>query len=130
LSTQEIKTNESKDPLLETARQLIQNNILNEHQIKEIYKNIQGRIDRVALEVISHSPIKSADDVMSSIVPKIIKRKAPVPQTAEVRQDTFGIEWKQMSSRQTMAKLINWGLTDILLQYKEAIIFGEDVAKK
>jgi len=130
LSPEEIKANEKKDPLLKSAGLLLQEGILSESQIKEMYKHLEERIDRIAETVTTHDPITSAADVMKSLVPSRVKRIMPLPPEISTRENVFGSDWKQMPVKQSMARLINWGLTDLLLQYKEAVIFGEDVAKK
>lgn len=130
LSPDEIKANEKKDPLLATAHLLVEQGVLSELQIQEMYKYLESRIDRVADVVITQDPLKNADEVLASLVPKNVKREMPSLTMDKEREQIFGSEWKQISIRQTMAKLINLGLTDLLLQYKEAVIFGEDVAKK
>jgi len=130
LSSQEIKENESRDPLLLTARHLVKEEILSEFQIQEMFRHFSERIDRVAEVVTNHRPLACAPEIMSTIVPEEVKREMPDPPHGNRREEIFGNEWKQISVKQNMAKLINWGLTDLLLQYKEAVIFGEDVAKK
>ena len=46
------------------------------------------------------------------------------------RKNIFGKEFQRLDRPQHMAKLINYALTDILNQYSNTLVFGEDVAKK
>ncbi len=126
----EIEASESKDPLLKTAKTLIGNKILSPKQILKMYEDLENRIDRIANEVILKPRLTNPQNIVSSLIP--VKKVNPIPAvpSEESRMKIFGSEWEQMKSGQTLAKLINWGLTDILLQYKEAVIFGEDVARK
>ena len=67
---------------------------------------------------------------MKSIVPSNIRiNHTESPQEKE-RAEIFGKEYKRLSRPAHMAKLINYALYDIMLQYKNGLIFGEDVAKK
>lgn len=129
-SRQEIEASESEDPLLKTVKTLIGNNILSREKILKMYEDLENRIDRIASEVIHKPRLTNPKNIISSLIPK--KEINPLPEipSEEARIKIFGSEWEQMKSGQPLAKLINWGLTDILLQYKGAVIFGEDVAKK
>jgi 2-oxoisovalerate dehydrogenase E1 component len=130
LSQEEIKINEDQDPLLRSAKLLIQEKKLTETDIQKMYHSIQERINRIADAVTIRRPLLSAAEVMNPLFPNSIKRPMPPIPSDDCRERKFGNEWNQISSPQTMAKLINWGLSDILLQYNEAVIFGEDVAQK
>lgn len=129
-SRQEIEASESEDPLLKTVKTLIGNDILSREKILKMYEDLERRIDRIAREVIHKPRLTNPKNIISSLIPKKEINPLPAVPSEEARIKVFGSEWEQMKCGQPLAKLINWGLTDILLQYKGAVIFGEDVAKK
>lgn len=129
-SRQEIEASESEDPILKTAKTLMGNKILSREQMLKMYLNLESRIDRIANEVIQRPRLTNPEHILSSLIPKKQIKPLPSIPSEEDRMKVFGSEWEQMKTGQPLAKLINWGLTDLLLQYKEAVIFGEDVAKK
>jgi 2-oxoisovalerate dehydrogenase E1 component len=58
-----------------------------------------------------------------------VRSPKPYP-SSEQRKRLFGKELKSMEQPQHLAKLLNWGLADVMLQYPNTVIFGEDVATK
>lgn len=130
LSPSLVEKNEAQDPIIKSIHTLIGNGLCTHSEILEIILSLEKRIDKIADDVIQKSKIENSQTVIQSIVPtKIINPPMPIPNDEE-RKSIFGNDWEQMNNKQSLAKLINMGLTDILLQYKSAVIFGEDVAKK
>ncbi|MBL7665849.1 MAG: hypothetical protein JNM93_12005 [Bacteriovoracaceae bacterium] len=126
----DMEAQEKNDPILRSAQMLIGNEILTHETVLTMYLDLEKRIDRIAEEVVKRPKLVEHKVITSSIVPKKEIRPTAVIPTDEQRKAVFGNEWEQLKTPQTLAKLINWGLTDLLLQYKNAVIFGEDVAKK
>ncbi len=130
LSDVEILANEENDPLLHSARLLLQKAALSPEEVLEIYDNVAAQCARVSEEVKSRPRLLSAEEVMQSIIPPI---KTPRPEKridlAE-RQRIFGQESRYFSQPQSMGRLINWTLTDLMQQHKKIILFGQDVGKK
>ena len=68
---------------------------------------------------------------MSAIVSNgNVRENAPVVPTMKSRKNIFGKEFERIKIPQHMGKLLNYALSDLLLQYPNTLIFGEDVAKK
>ncbi|MCM2348836.1 MAG: thiamine pyrophosphate-dependent enzyme [Bacteriovoracaceae bacterium] len=129
-SHKEIESSEKEDPVLKTAKTLIGNQILTHDQILTMYQELENRIDRVANEVILKPRLTLPQEIVSTVIPdKELRSRPPLPEE-HLRKKIFGNEWDNFKTGQTLAKLINWALTDILLQYKEAVVFGEDIARK
>lgn len=129
-SHKEIEASEIEDPILKTAKTLIGNQILSHEQILNMYQDLERRIDRIANEVILKPRLTEPQEIVSSVIPAKEIRSLPTLPSEETRKKIFGNEWDQMKMGQPLAKMINWGLNDILLQYKEAVLYGEDVARK
>ncbi len=126
----EIEAAERQDPLLRSARSIIGNEILTHDEILKMYLDLEKRIDRVAEQVVLMPALTDPSKIVASVVQHEEQKKLPEVPSEDSRLQVFGSEWEQMKSGQTLAKLINWGLTDILHRFQGAVIFGEDVGKK
>ena len=121
---------EADDPLLHSARLLIEAGILTPAQALAIYDETDAQCSRVAAQAVTRPRLSTADQVMASIVPP--KRDcAPTngPST-EVRAAAFGSDLRQIGQPQPMSRLINWALTDLMLEHSEIVLMGEDVGRK
>ena len=129
-STKHIENAEAQDPLLHSARIMVDQGILSARQILEIYHRTGERVLRVCKEATNRPKLDTAAKVASSIVATSPLREAVQKPTPDSRNELFKKDVKYLDKPQHMAKLLNWGLSDVLLEYKNAVIFGEDVAKK
>lgn len=127
---EKIEDNEFNDPLLHSARILIENNILSPAEIIDLYEQVRERVTHIGNHVVHLPKLLTAEDIRSTVTACVQKKKAPALPTEEMREKTFGREFSKLNTAQHMAKLINYGLADILLRYSNSVIFGEDVAQK
>jgi len=131
----EIEAAEAKDPLLASARLVLGHGLMSPDDVLFRYEDIRNRVRAAAAAAAKTPKLASAEAVIKSLAPftpaavaEEAKRAAPHDQRIEL----FGSE-AQLPKRGTakhMAALINLGLHDLLVKYPEAIVFGEDVAKK
>lgn len=129
-TTPEIEATERDDPLLHSARILIENGILSADEIVNLYESVRRRTLRSAEHAIVRSKLTTPAEVMASVVPPArAVAKVAVPGEEE-RKKLFGFDWRYMDKPQHMAKHLNWALSDLMLQYKNVVLFGEDVAQK
>ncbi len=126
----ELEASERQDPILRSAKTIIGNGFLTHDEVLKIYLDLEKRIDRIGEEIILRSALTDTEAIVASVVQFKELKKMPELPSDESRMKIFGNEWEQMKSGQPLAKLINWGLTDILHRFKGAVIFGEDVARK
>lgn len=124
-----IEAAEADDPLLHSARILIENSVLSADEILALYEGLRLRIARIAEHVIPRPKLLTTPEVMASVIPPK-HRDAPPLVAADARQKMFGHDWRYMDKPQHLAKLINWTLADLMLRYKNTVVFGEDVAQK
>ncbi|HQY43142.1 MAG TPA: thiamine pyrophosphate-dependent enzyme, partial [Paracoccaceae bacterium] len=130
LSREEVEAEEANDPLLHSVRLLDQAGALSPEQALAIYEETNARVVRVAGEAVKRPRLKTASDVMASLIPpKRICRPTNGP-TAEARAAVFGSDMKQMDEPQIMSRIINWALTDLMLDHSEIVMMGEDVGRK
>ena len=127
----EIEEAEFNDPLLHSARILLENNLLSADDILLLYQNTKERIRRISDYVIHLPKLTRPEDVRASLTSCLRPRAIPPASSEVARREVFGKEFEKLATTpQHMAKLINYGLTDVLLRYKNTVVFGEDVAKK
>ena len=130
LSKSEVEADEANDPLLHSVRLLDQAGALKSDEALKIYQETCARTDRIAAEAASKPHLKTAEDVMRSLVPpKRVCRPTNGP-SEEARQATFGGDMRAMNDPQPMSRLINWALTDLMLEHGEIVCMGEDVGRK
>ena len=126
----DIEATEFNDPLLHSARILIENNCLSAEEILHLYESIRLQVNHVFDAATLRPNLESAEGVMESIIANQSSRKAPKQPTKNARKKLFEKEFKRMDQSHHMAKLINYTLSDIMLRYENTLIFGEDVAQK
>lgn len=130
LPREEVEAEEAQDPLLHSVRLLDQSGALSADQALAIYNETNARVTRIAAEAITRPRLKTASEVMASIIPPQRACKPSNGPSAEARAAAFGSDLKAMDEPQIMSRLINWALTDLMLTHSEIVMMGEDVGRK
>jgi 2-oxoisovalerate dehydrogenase E1 component len=130
LSREEIEASEASDPLLHSAGLLADVGALTPGQMLDIYEDTGAALSRIAEEAIKRPKLTSAADVMASLIPPRRVRPAVNGPSAEARRAAFAGEFAAMGKPQHLAKLINWALTDLMLEHGEIVLAGEDIGPK
>ena len=129
-SLADIEKDEFNDPLLHSARILLENKCLSADEILNLYESSREQVNHV-FNATTHRPkLDTAKSVMTTISANRLSRSEPSSPNKKEREALFGKEFKRMDQPHHMAKLINYALSDIMLRYKNALVFGEDVAQK
>ena len=126
----EVEAQEAQDPLLHSVRLLHQSGAMSPDQALAIYTETCDRISRLAADVVPRPRLKSAADVMASIIPPHRANRPNNGPTPDARAQAFGSDLNQMDDPQPMSKIINWALTDLMLTHPELVMMGEDVGRK
>ncbi|GAA6166025.1 thiamine pyrophosphate-dependent enzyme [Pelagimonas sp. KU-00592-HH] len=121
---------EADDPLLHSARLLIEAGILTADEVLAIYQDSEDQCARVAAEVVKRPRLETAEDVMASLIPPKRACAATNGPSEDARAKAFGADLKQMDNPQPMSRLLNWALTDLMLEHGEIVMMGEDVGRK
>lgn len=130
-SKKEIDDNERQDPLLHTARILLENNILSAQQICDIYTGVEQQVAQIAEQVIKRPRLTTAEQVKASLIPANVGDHGYAkPLTQDQRLALFSHEKHNLAKAHPMAKLINWALMDLMAEQKNIVMCGEDIAKK
>lgn len=131
LSKQEIEATEAQDPLLHTAARLIREGVMTHQDVLDRYNACNARVERVAEQAITRPRLKTSKEVMASLIPPKRACEKAKPATKTAREKCFGSsDMRAMQQPQHMAKLINFALTDLMLQHKEIVMAGEDIGRK
>ncbi len=122
---QEIEAGEARDPLRLTARHILRRGLRSGEELLALHDAVRARVDREAEALVGLAKLESAAEVMRSLAPF-----SPGAVKAEAER-SCGYEPRQAVGRQRhMAAMINRGLHEALAKYPQALVFGEDVARK
>ncbi len=125
-----IEAAEAQDPLLHTARHLIERAGLSGDDIVHRYQEMRARVDRVATDALAKPRLETAEAVMKPVLPKRSEQPSPSLPSAAARDILFTKDARNLAKPVTLAKSINFALADAMLQYPNIALFGEDVARK
>jgi 2-oxoisovalerate dehydrogenase E1 component len=133
-SRAEIEATEASDPLLNSAALLIDEGWMSAEAIKELYADTKKRLGAMAQEAKRRPKLRSAEEVMQPLAPhdaKGVAKEASTVASGELRMAHFGGRLPELEERpRHMALQLNRGLGDLLLARQNALLFGEDVARK
>ncbi|GJQ26139.1 MAG: MFS transporter [Phycisphaerae bacterium] len=132
---EEIAEVETHDPLLTSARRVLEFGLMTAPRILEMYEAIRSRTREAAERVIKRPRLASAAEVMAPLAPyhpEKVNAEARRGADAAKRADVFGGVDKlpEKLGRRHLAVQINAALFDLMALYSEMIVFGEDVAQK
>ena len=118
------------DPILSSTAALLASGEVSREQLLQQLDALQQQIARVAAVASSKPKLTTAKQVMASIAPQREKWAAPAIPADAARQQLFAFDQHNAGKKQHLAKLLNWALHDVLAQYHNTVVFGEDVGKK
>ena len=131
LTPDQIAANHQADPLLQSARILVDEGLLTHEQILKLYQDLDNQLGAIAEHVIARPKLQSASEVMQSILPDTQNNQSSLPGlTATQRRALFKSEQRALKSHQPLGKMINMALAELMEEQKNIVVFGEDVAKK
>ena len=130
LPTSEVEADEANDPLLHSARLLSKAGALSLHKALELYQETCKRTERVANEAVKRPHITNVNELRSSLIPPHRSRALLSKPNAGQRQEVFANDWNSLSQPQVLSRLINWALRDLMLEYPDIVLMGEDIGRK
>ncbi len=120
-SASEIVAAEARDPVAHFALDLLAAGKLGRQQILELDARARERVEAAAAFAGARPGLQTADEVMQPITSRADAAVLAAEATRAVTAD---------SARLTLGQAINRVLAETLDRYPEALLFGEDVAKK
>ncbi len=132
---EQIEATEARDPLLASARIVTQLGLWDPVQVLDRYERIRVTVRDAAASAAGTPKLTSAADIMAPLgpySPEGVAREARRKPDHSQRVLIFGGADKlpEKGPPRHMAVNINLGLHDLLIQYPQAVLFGEDVARK
>jgi len=126
----QVEAEEANDPLLHSVRLLTLAGALTPAQALAIYGETCARIDALAAEVVTRPRLRTAAEVMASIVPPPRPCRPTNGPAPAARAAAFGGDLTALEQPQPMGRLITWALTDLMLEHPDIVVMGEDVGRK
>lgn len=126
----EIEATEKQDPLLHTARILLENGILTKEQIQDLYLTTKQKIERISAIAGNKPRLESAAAVKESIVPPTLGTLETDVVSDKKRAELFAHDKHNLDKPQHLAKLINWALVDLMAENQNIVLCGEDIGQK
>ncbi len=130
-----IENDEAKDPLLLTAKTVLEAGLLTAKEVYADYITIRNKMRTAALEAAKTPKLDNAQVIMQPqepYDPKAVEAEAKRSASLEARVKVFGSE-KKLPENQNARHLsiqLNRALHDLMAKYPEMTMFGEDVAQK
>ncbi len=127
-----IRADLERDPLLATARVLVEHGCATADGIVERYLDGRADVRAAADELAGCRPLQSAAEVMTPLSPRrpaAVAERAVVAASPDERAAFFG-RLPEDSGPLTLAESINRTLGDLLAADPRVLVFGEDVGAK
>ncbi|REL25624.1 MFS transporter [Thalassotalea euphylliae] len=127
-----IEETERQDPLLHSAKLLLNHGIMSTAKIIELYEATAAHISDLAEQVAQQPKLSSPAQVMASLIPQAKSTsELDYQRVSQAMRDTlFAHEQHNLAKPQHLAKLLNWTLMDALAELPNMVMLGEDIAKK
>ncbi len=126
----QVEQDEERDPLVYSAALLVEQGIMSEKDILDIYHETEATLARIGEQAIARPKLTTSAAVMASIAPpKRSPERANTP-SPEQREALFARDTAMMDKPQHMARLLSWTLADLMLAHDNVIVAGEDVGPK
>ncbi len=131
----EVELDEARDPLLATARTVLECGLRESTEILDQYEALRARVRSTAEITRKHPRHESSESVLAALAPHSpasVEAEATRADYGGRRLQAFGSEDRlpERLPPRHLAALLNQALADLLAKYPQALVFGEDVARK
>ena len=120
---QTIEATEARDPLLTSARLLLDAGITTRSALRDMYTSIGDRVRLAGNNAANKPKLSSAKEIVAPLAPYDEAAVEEQVRCASSQGNTY-------SDRKHMAIQINRALREAMIQYPHLALFGEDVAHK
>ena len=133
---EEIAAVEARDPLIASARKVVERGLMRPDEIVAVYEETRDRVQAASREASRRPKLVSVEAVVESLAPfdeQAVADETARTVTAKDRVAHFGSRARlpEASKRRRPMKFhLNWALHDLMLKYPEMLAFGEDVGNK
>jgi 2-oxoisovalerate dehydrogenase E1 component len=129
----ELAADLARDPLVATARLLVESGQLDPDQVLARYESMRGRVREVARDAAQARRLDSAAEVMaplSTLTPRRVAAIAAAAPAEAARSRVHAGRFPETLGPRTLGQSINAALADGLAAHPNMIVFGEDVGVK
>ena len=126
----EIEAVEAMDPLITSARRVIEAGIMSPQEVIQTYEGIAAQVRAAGAEASTRPRHTEPGTLMAPLLPDYAKPLAAHPEDRPGREAFWQGRFPENNKPRSMGQLINWALHDLCYQQKDIVMFGEDVAKK
>ncbi len=123
----------ARDPLLATARLLVDAGVVTPTELVAYYLTTRRAVRDLATSMVGLPTLSSADEVMAPLAPHrpyLVETAARRVAKPDARHEMFGDTLPEDEGPLTLAETINRSLADQLAARAEVLVFGEDVGVK
>ena len=132
-SAASVRADLERDPLVATARLLVEAGALTPDQAVERYLAGRREVRSLAVELSTHRTLETVDEVVAPLSPRrpaTVAARVLAAAAADDRRRFFGGALPEEEGPLTLAETVNRALGDVLLSMPHALVFGEDVGVK
>lgn len=129
-SVEEIESAEARDPLVITARTLVEGGFLTPDEVLDLYESTRTRLTALASEATRRPKLTSRKDIVAPLFCDDDASDSVPVASDERRSEVFRRPPETDERPRHLAFQLNRALADILAGEPNTILFGEDVAKK
>jgi 2-oxoisovalerate dehydrogenase E1 component len=133
---EEIEGIERRDPLLANARLLVESGAATPEELRALVRDTRERVAAAAEEASRRPRLVTRAEVEAPLAPwdearvRARAARAPAPEQRAALWGAHPPEAATSATKRTLAAHVNAALHDLLLQYPEALVFGEDIGRK
>ena len=122
----EIEAEADHDPLLHTARRMIETGAASREDVERLYTDLSGRVRRAMEAACDRPKLATAAATVEPLIPKR-RRRAPKPgKILPAAPD----DARARAEPQHMSRLISLALAAEMERDRDIVVFGEDVGRK
>jgi 2-oxoisovalerate dehydrogenase E1 component len=132
---QELDETEQQDPLLQSAKLVLEHGLMSSDEVLDHYESIRRRVEIEADYAASRPQLTTPQQIMASLAPYSedavhaeATRPVPAADLQSAFEDTRALPHE--SPPRHLAVMINYGLREAMAKYPHSLLFGEDVARK
>ncbi len=132
-SAPSIRADAARDPLLGTARLLVDSGAATPSELCDRYLELRDETRAMAESMLGLPTLHDVDQVMAPLSPRrpaLVEQGAAMAAADTDRNAFFGATLPENEGPLTLAETINRTLGDVLLSRPAALVFGEDVGVK
>jgi 2-oxoisovalerate dehydrogenase E1 component len=129
----ELAADLERDPLLSTARLLVQAGQLDPSEAVALYEATRRRVHEIGQEAARSRRLATATEIMAPLAPRSadqVAKLAMSPPHESLRATMHAGRLPEHQGPRTLAQAVNAALADGLASYPNMIVFGEDVGAK